>query len=72
MTYKFARVILTGLLLGILCLILIGCSTTNVIVGTPATIDISPSGSVSVYVKTPESKTKISVRNKDNPYANDK
>jgi hypothetical protein len=60
------------IVLGFLCVMLAGCSTTNVVVGTPATIDISPSGSVSVYIKTPESKTKISVRNKENPYANDK
>lgn len=51
-----------GLLL--LCL-LTGCTTTNVVVGTPAVVTIDRGN---VEIKTSEPKTKITVRDKSNPY----
>jgi hypothetical protein len=51
--------------LGFLVLLLVGCSTTNVVVGTPATVNVYRD---SVEIKTTEPRTKITVRNGDNPY----
>ncbi len=54
-----------GLSLVFLVLLLTGCSTTNVVVGTPATVNVYRD---SVEIKTTEPRTKITVRNGDNPY----
>jgi len=52
--------ILAGLLV-----LLAGCSTTNVIIGTPASVTVERGV---VEIKTLEPKTKITVRDKNNPY----
>ena len=61
----FPFYIAMALSLGFLVLLLTGCSTTNVVVGTPSTITIDRG---SVEIKTTEPKTKITVLDKNNPY----
>ena len=56
--------IIVAILAGLLVL-LTGCSTTNVVVGTPATVVIDRG---ILEIKTSEPKTKITVRDKSNPY----